>query len=298
MASDGLVMKLWQNIQSEIQQVTESSFQITEKIPVSGGDINQAFRLLGKQKEYLVKINSDEYADMFIQESAGLKALESTNSFIIPKVIIYGVFQDQSYLVLEYLPMHQHGDITDFANALAKLHLTTYSKFGFHKDNYIGKTPQINRLGSNWGEFFAEQRIDFQLDLLQQKHVPNSLIKKGRQMVKNLPNYLNGRQLKPALVHGDLWQGNYAFNQTGLPVIFDPACYYADHEVDLAMLELFGSPGKNFFSAYDRVYKIEEGYSIRRKIYNLYHILNHANLFGGNYVLQSEKIINELEFLY
>lgn len=257
-------MNIWQTIQSEIQQVTESSFLITEKIPVSGGDINQAFRLLGKQKEYFVKLNSDEYADMFIQESAGLRALETTNSFIIPKVILYGVFQDQSYLVLEYLPMHQRGDITDFANALANLHLTTYTKFGFHKDNYIGKTRQINLFGNNWGKFFAEQRIGFQLDLLQHQNVSNSLIKKGWQLVKNLPNYLNGHQLRPALVHGDLWQGNYAFNQAGLPVIFDPACYYADHEVDLAMLELFGSPGREFFAAYERVYKIEEGYSMRR----------------------------------
>lgn len=287
-------MNIWQTIQSEIQQATGTSFLISEKMPVSGGDINQAFRLIGDQKEYFVKLNGNEYADMFIQESTGLKALESANPFIIPKVVLYGVFQDQSYLVLEYIPMHQQGDIADFAIALAKLHLNTHAKFGFYNDNYIGKTPQINPFKNNWGKFFAEQRIGYQLDLLQQQNVAKSLIEKGRQLAKNLPIYLNRHQPKPALVHGDLWQGNYAFNQKGQPMIFDPACYYADHEVDLAMLELFGYPGRAFFDAYSRVHKIEEGYSMRREIYNLYHILNHANLFGGHYFSQSEQIIEKL----
>lgn len=287
-------MNLWQTIESEIQQVAETSFLISKKTPVSGGDINQTFRLSGNQKEYFIKLNTSEYADMFIQESAGLKALQTTNTFIIPKVILYGVYQDQSYLVLEYLPMHQRGDIEDFAGALASLHLNTHKEFGFYGDNYIGKTPQINRFGNNWGKFFAEQRIGFQLELLLQKDACKSMLKKGINLVSNLPDYLNRHKPKPALVHGDLWQGNYAFNQAGQPMIFDPACYYADHEVDLAMLELFGNPGRQFFDAYNRLHKIEEGYSVRREIYNLYHILNHANLFGGNYIFQSEQIIEKL----
>jgi protein-ribulosamine 3-kinase len=287
-------MNIWQTIQSEIQDATQTHFLLSEKIPVSGGDINQAFRLLGDGAEYFVKLNSSKYWDMFVQESVGLKALDITQSMLIPKVILHGVFKGQSYLVLEYIKMQRQGDIRAFATALADLHLTSHSTFGFDNDNHIGTTPQNNRANNNWGEFFAEQRIGFQLKLLQQKNVSQSLLNKGQQLLKKLPNYLNRHQVKPALVHGDLWQGNYAFNQAGVPLIFDPACYYADHEVDLAMLELFGNPGREFFEAYNRVYKIEQGYTERKKIYNLYHILNHANLFGGSYINQSEQIINEL----
>ncbi len=204
------------------------------------------------------------------------------------------MFEDQSYLVLEFIRMHRQGDIVDFAEALASLHLTTQEKFGFNENNYIGRTAQINQFQSDWGEFFAEQRIGYQLELLRQKNVPHSLIKKGLILVQNLPDYLNKHQPKAALVHGDLWQGNYAFNRVGAPVIFDPACYYADHEVDLAMLLLFGDPGQNFFNSYNRVYPIAPGFSSRKKIYNLYHILNHANLFSGSYIAQADQIIVDL----
>ena len=287
-------MNIWQTIQSEIQNATQTPFLLSEKIPLTGGDINQAFRLIGGECEYFVKLNSSAFSDMFIRESSGLKVLENTESFVIPKVIIKGVFENQSYLVLEFISMHRHGDIVDFAEALANFHLTTQEEFGFKENNYIGRTAQENQFRSNWGEFFAEQRIRYQLELLGQKNVPHSLIKKGLKLVQKLPDYLNKHQPKPALVHGDLWQGNYAFNQVGAPVIFDPACYYADHEVDLAMLLLFGHPGQKFFDTYNRFYPIAPGFSSRKKIYNLYHILNHANLFSGSYIAQADQIIVDL----
>lgn len=287
-------MNIWQSIQSEIQDATQTEFNISQKISVTGGDINQAFRLIGNNCEYFVKLNSANNYDMFCQESVGLKALRKSERLKIPQTILYGLFENQSYLVLEYLDLKSNGEMEKFAVALAQLHLNTQNNFGFACDNYIGKTVQINAPRNNWGEFFAEQRIGFQLSLLQQKGVPQSLIKKGQQLVQRLPIYLNKHQPRPALIHGDLWQGNYSFDPSGMPVIYDPACYYADHEVDLAMLELFGNPGPAFFKTYSQTYPIENGYTMRKKIYNLYHILNHANLFGGRYISQSEHMIKGL----
>ena len=205
-----------------------------------------------------------------------------------------------SYLVLPYVRMQQRGNIADFAAALAKMHrqiqtqTPPHRQFGFDHDNYIGKTPQMNQWNNNWGQFFSEQRIGYQLDLLQRQQVSSRLINRGRLLLPKLAEYLNRHDPKPALVHGDLWQGNFSFDHTGEPVIYDPACYYADHEVDLAMLELFGDPGEAFFTAYHRINPIDSGYSKRRKIYNLYHILNHANFFAGSYLEQSARMIDEL----
>ena len=289
-------MNIWQHIQIEIQKTTDRPFTIKSRASVAGGDINQAVKIVGDRVSYFVKLNHDSNRAMFVQESVGLSALRETNSFVVPQVITAGTFNDTDYLILEYIEMKKHGDMKLFAKALASLHLSTVSHFGFSSNNYIGRTSQINTLEKNWGRFFTEHRIAVQLGLLTKKDVSNSLTIKGKELIKKLPSYFSNHKPKPSLVHGDLWQGNYAFDQGGNPTIFDPACYYADHEVDLAMLELFGNPGHEFFETYNQYYKIGEGYSERKKIYNLYHVLNHANMFGGGYVPQTEQMIESILF--
>jgi protein-ribulosamine 3-kinase len=295
-------MTIWQRIESDIQKITGEPFVITHKQPVGGGDINQAFHLSSAQGDYFVKLNSSDFSQMFVFEAQGLEALRQCNVINVPNVVSFGQFERYSYLVLEHVQMSQQGNIRDFGEALANLHLNGREQFGFEQNNFIGRTPQINDWQSDWGRFFTEQRLGYQLSLLEQLHVSPLMIKKGRQLLPKLASYLNRHNPKSALVHGDLWQGNYAFAHTCdgagdnnlKPVIYDPACYYADHEVDLAMLELFGNPGPEFFEAYHQVNPIDSGYSTRKSIYNLYHLLNHATLFGSSYVEQSQSIIEQL----
>jgi protein-ribulosamine 3-kinase len=295
---EGKKLTIWQRIESDIQKITGEPFVITQKQSVSGGDINQAYHLASKQGDYFVKLNSSDFAQMFVAEAQGLDVLRQCDVINVPNVVSYGQFEQYSYLVLQHIQMSQRGNIADFAVALANLHLNRREQFGFEQNNFIGRTPQINDWQSDWGRFFTEQRLGYQLSLLEQLHVSPVMIEKGRQLMPKLASYLNRHNPKPALVHGDLWQGNYAFdcasNNRATPVIYDPACYYADCEVDLAMLELFGNPGLEFFEAYHQVNPIDSGYSKRKPIYNLYHLLNHATLFGSSYVTQSQSIIEQL----
>lgn len=287
-------MTIWQRIESDIQKSTGTAFVAENKRSVSGGDINQAYHLSSNQGDYFVKLNSSDFAQMFASEAQGLDVLRQCNAINVPNVVSFGQFEQFSYLILEYVQMSQHGNIGDFAVALANLHLNGREQFGFDQNNFIGRTAQINDWQSDWGRFFTEQRLGYQLSLLEQLHVSPVMIKKGRQLLPILASYLNQHSPKPALVHGDLWQGNYAFDSNNNPLIYDPACYYADHEVDLAMLELFGNPGPEFFEAYNQINPIDSGYSQRKSIYNLYHLLNHATLFGSSYVDQSQSIIEQL----
>ena len=287
-------MNVWQTIETEISKTIESDFKITYREIVSGGDINESYRISDGDTEYFVKCNDAISTDMFKAEASGLHALQQTNQFKIPKVITYGNFENNCYLVLEYLNFTGSNSLKLFGEKLAKLHTTSLDRFGFSQDNFIGKTKQLNSWSENWGEFFTENRLAFQIDLLKQKgsniHKDGNLI----ELLKILPEFLNSHQPKPSLVHGDLWQGNYGFSENGQPVLYDPACYYADHEVDLAMLELFGNPGLGFFESYKSELEIKPGYSVRKQVYNLYHILNHANLFGGSYEHQADVMIGAI----
>ena len=287
-------MNILKNIEYQISRVSQVEFEIISKNSVAGGDINQAFHLVGRDKSFFVKLNRIDLYDMFLQESISLREIESTGAITTPQVVFVGEHQQYSFLVLEYLSLLQRGNISTFAISLAKMHQTTNCQFGFQANNYIGKTPQINHWNESWGEFFCNQRLEFQIGLLLDKKPTTELFENWKTLKKLLLAYFNNHQPVPALVHGDLWQGNYGFNRAGKPLLYDPACYYGDHEVDLAMLELFADPGKDFFVNYKKIHNVEVGYKFRKKIYNLYHILNHANLFGGSYLAQSYSRISEL----
>jgi protein-ribulosamine 3-kinase len=231
-------MNIFQWLESEITRVTEQPFVITQKQVIGGGDVSQAYHLCGEGADYFVKLNNRVYAGMFENEARGLQTLGQFGSIKVPCVVTFGEFEQYRYLVLQYVQMQKRGDIADFATTLARLHLNTHSQFGFDHDNTIGTTAQINQWQSDWGQFFCEQRLVYQFKLLEQLHISPGLIKKGRLLLPKLSRYLNQHKPKPALVHGDLWTGNFAFDQQGEPLIYDPACYYGDHEVDLAMLAL------------------------------------------------------------
>ena len=285
---------MWNQITKAISEKTGRDFQLVNSRSIGGGCINQAYHLVGEQTEYFVKLNSAVKVEMFSVEALGLEEMYNTQSITIPQPICWGAAENNSYLVLEYYSFGRGSNESWVAmgKQLALLHKKgTSNRFGWQVNNTIGSTPQINDWYDNWADFFAEKRIGYQLRLAN-RHGGN--FRNSQAIVEKIRNYLSTHKPSPALVHGDLWSGNASFTSEGEPIIFDPACYYGDREVDLAMTELFGGFPSAFYQGYQQEYRIDEGYEQRKTIYNLYHILNHFNLFGGGYEYQSQTMINQI----
>jgi len=196
--------------------------------------------------------------------------------------------------VLEYLEMRGNGDGAALGRTLALVHSVRGEFFGWRRDNYIGRTPQPNRRTFSWADFWRDLRLRPQLDLGRKNGLGEGLLRKGERLVESVPRLLAAHAPPASLLHGDLWGGNVGFLASGAPVLFDPAVYWGDRETDLAMTELFGGFPPEFYSAYAEIAPLERGYATRKSLYNLYHVLNHANLFGGAYVAQAERMIERL----
>jgi fructosamine-3-kinase len=212
----------------------------------------------------------------------------------IPKPICTGVSGSSAYIVLEWLDLGRGSSQAwmDMGRNLARMHQYEKSTaFGWERNNTIGSTPQINSWTSNWTEFFTQHRIGYQLELAA---LNGGRFRNGARLLERIPELLAGHEPKPSIVHGDLWSGNAAIMQSGEPVIFDPATYWGDREVDLAMTELFGGFPAEFYRGYEALYPTDAGYKRRKTLYNLYHILNHFNLFGGSYESQANRMIDQL----
>lgn len=284
----------WQALGALLAQQLKLSGGDTEVTPMPGGNINQAFRLELGEARFFVKVNRAELLPMFTAEEAGLDAIRGSRTIRVPEVYMTGCEADCAYIVLEYIELGGRSDAGRLAAALAAMHGNFNGQFGFHCDNTIGSTPQPNRFTDDWVEFWRQHRLGFQLQLAATNGLDASLIDVGYRLAEKLHPFFDGYQPRPSLLHGDLWSGNQGFDVQGNPVIYDPACYYGDHQADLAMMELFGPPGERFFTSYAERFPIDAGYPIRRDLYNLYHILNHANLFGGGYVAQARHMIERL----
>jgi len=186
------------------------------------------------------------------------------------------------------------GSETYLGERLAELHSVQQPFFGWHRDNTIGSTVQKNRRSEDWPSFWNQQRLGFQLQLALQHGYGGRLQQSGQDLQENVASFFTDYQPQPSLLHGDLWAGNAAVDKAGMPIVFDPACYYGDREADIAMTELFGGFSAGFYSAYNASLKLDAGYRVRRDFYNLYHILNHLNLFGGGYLNQAQGLIDRL----
>jgi protein-ribulosamine 3-kinase len=195
---------------------------------------------------------------------------------------------------MQFLPLERAGDFAALGRVLAALHATHGEHHGWRRDNYIGATPQRNRQSESWSSFWREERLLPQLELAGKNGLGMRLVEKGGELIAALPQLLAGHEPAPSLLHGDLWSGNAGFLAGGAPVLFDPAVYYGDREADLAMTELFGGFPRAFYSAYRDIAPPEAGYAVRKTLYNLYHVLNHANLFGGGYPARAETMIEWL----
>lgn len=286
---------MWERITAHISQITGQPFQATERRSLGGGCINSAVALTNGQQTYFVKSNHASQVAMFEAEAAGLQEMVATQTIRVPQPICWGTADTSAYLVLEWLDLggRSGGDAwAIMGRNLAALHrATSTTGFGWKLNNTIGSTPQPNPWTADWLTFWQQHRLHFQFQLANRR---GGFFQKQDQLMAAIPQLLAGHNPQPSLVHGDLWSGNAAITRTGEPVIFDPATYYGDREVDLAMTELFGSFPTDFYHAYHEAFPLKDGYQQRKVLYNLYHVLNHFNLFGSGYNFQANRMIDQL----
>lgn len=286
---------MWDIIESEINKHSTTPFSIGRKQVVTGGCINNAYLLIDHHCQYFVKTNNINQQHMFAAEAKGLEEIIQTNTIKAPRPVCTGIAEQSAYLVMESLVLStQAGNAELLAENLAAMHESHGQQFGWSMDNTIGSTPQINSWTEDWVDFFQNHRLHYQLKLAEQNGGPRKLLDRGDRLLADMAIFFDNHKPQPSLLHGDLWSGNYAYTDDGEPVIFDPAVYYGDREADLAMTELFGGFSADFYAAYSNHYALGNDYAVRKILYNLYHILNHFNLFGGGYGSQAEDMVNRL----
>ncbi len=292
---------LWQTICRDISEASGADFALAGEQAVGGGCINEAVTLSGRDgRRFFVKLNAASGEAMFAAEAEGLDELARANAIRVPAPLCRGVAAGRAYLVLEQLELGgraggSSGSATRvLGEQLAGLHRYSAERFGWHRDNTIGATPQINTPDADWVAFWRAHRLGFQLELAARNGYRGKLLDKGERLLADMEPLFSDVTVLPSLLHGDLWSGNYAVLHTGEPVIFDPAVYYGDREADLAMTELFGGFPADFYAAYRQTWPLDPGYAVRKTFYNLYHILNHLNLFGGGYAAQAERMTDQI----
>lgn len=284
----------WDDIAELVGRATGRPFVLRDRAPVSGGSINAAYRLGDGHRDYFIKLNRDAALPMFQAEAEGLQALREAGGLRVPAVIACEPVGERACLVLEWITLHGRGDWRALGQGLAVQHRNRAERHGWHRDNTIGSTPQPNAPEAEWPVFFARQRLGSQLDLLERRGGHDALVSDGRRLQRQVAAFFDGPLPEPSLLHGDLWSGNVAFDDVGKPVVYDPAVHYGDRECDLAMTELFGRFPQAFYDAYQREWPLDAGYARRRDLYQLYHVLNHLNLFGGMYAGQARQLLATL----
>lgn len=255
---------------------------------VSGGSINRAYKITAGSSDYFLKINASAPPDFFTREAEGLSELKKGGTdLIVPEVIAVEEPSDYhpGFLLMEFIPSSHSGDSFSFGAELAKLHQTKRRRFGFHTDNYIGSLPQKNSDHENWISFFSECRIEAQLKMaIGSGKLKSGILSNWERLLSTFPDMIP--ECSPSLLHGDLWGGNYLFDETGSAVLIDPAVYYGHPEMDLAFSKMFGGFSHDFYRGYESVEPLEPGFEERVPVHNMYPLLVHVNLFGGHYTSQ------------
>ncbi len=252
---------------------------------VSGGDINAAWRVeTTTGQRCFIKWNPRPLPRLFEVEACGLHLLAHAQALRVPRVI--AVIEQPPALVLDWIePGANKSAATEaLGRGLAQQHRSIGATYGLDHDNYIGATPQINTPADAWIEFYRDRRLGEQARLAQARgYLPPDRARRLDRVRANLDRWIDSSKVVPSLLHGDLWGGNHLIDATGQPVLIDPAVYYGDREAEIAFTELFGGFGARFYAAYNEVWPLDRGYADRRDVYNLYHLLNHLNLFGEGY---------------
>jgi protein-ribulosamine 3-kinase len=226
----------------------------------------------------------------------GLERLGRVGAVRVPRLLGQGASGNEAWIELEWLDLHRPDAAADeqLGAALARLHAVTGPSFGLDRDNAIGATAQPNAPSDDWTDFWRVRRLGFQLGLAARNGYGGRLQDRGRRLLDELSAFFTDHRPQPSLLHGDLWAGNHAMLVDGTPVVFDPAVYYGDREADIAMTRLFGGFGPGFYAAYEHAWPLDAGAAVRSDLYNLYHVLNHLNLFGVGYRAQAESMIDRL----
>jgi protein-ribulosamine 3-kinase len=261
---------------------------ITDINAVSGGDINNVYQLHCGNYSYLLKVNDRyNYPDMFAREEEGLSAIRKTNTIAVPDVILQGEFESEGYLILQWVnagPVNIAAS-SELGMQLAQMHKGSNTQFGFYTDNYMGSLIQSNNWYNKWSDFFIEQRLQPMVKMaVDKKELTQTDIYRFDELYKKLPDLFI--EESASLLHGDLWGGNYLINTKGKPYLIDPAVSYGNREFDIAMTTLFGGFDSAFYEAYYQEFPLQLGWQKRLKLWNLYPLLVHVNLFGGMYARQ------------
>lgn len=261
--------------------------RLAEMHPVGGGCINDARRLeLSDGTRLFLKTHPAPPPGMFPAEAEGLAAISAGGAIRVPDVVAV----DERFLVLEYIELGGPSDPGRLGRELAEMHRGLGPGFGFGMNNFIGASPQWNTpYRDSWVDFYRDQRLAPQVRWAREKGL---VLNGADSLMERLGDFFSDYSPLPSVLHGDLWGGNISYDREGNPVLFDPATYFGDREADIAFTELFGGPGPAFYRAYQETWPLDDGYPLRKDIYNLYHLLNHFNLFGGTYASQAQAILN------
>ncbi|MBL8516242.1 MAG: fructosamine kinase family protein [Betaproteobacteria bacterium] len=292
---------------------TGRPFKVESVTPIAGGSPWRALSIdntrTGTPKRIFAKVGSETHLRIFAAEADGLTRLRAATATLrVPTVIACdtldaadgegdeGAETLQAVLLLEWIDLAPLSPPAAalLGHSLADLHSTRGERFGLDRDNFIGATPQRNTQDDDWVRFWQHHRLQPQLALCAKHRYPSRMIDRGERLLADCGAFFRDYRPVPSLLHGDLWAGNVAQDELGLPVIYDPAVYHGDREADIAMTELFGRFPTDFYAAYHNAWPLDVGYGVRKHFYNLYHVLNHANLFAGDYVRRGETMIESL----
>ncbi len=289
-----LTLSLRNSIEKAVAEHSGKEQKIKNTTPVSGGDIHDAYKISTEEATYFLKTSPQPPQNLFKTEFQGLQLLKEQQVISIPEPIAYSQSEKEGYLLMEFVERTPtNPDFWQvFAKAMADLHLCSSTTFGLKEDNYIGPLPQSNTPHDNWSDFFISQRLQPLIKkCIDRKLLTTDFIDKSMQLYSKIPDYFPKE--KPALLHGDLWGGNYLCGTSAQPYLFDPAVYYGHREIDLAMTRLFGGFDRQFYWHYNEYYPLEPDWQKRIRLCQLYPLLVHSLLFGGGYVQQVRSIIEE-----
>lgn len=284
----------WSQVAAALEAAVGGHVDANPTGEVHGGCISESYRWESARGALFVKIGAAEHAGAFEAEAAGLAELADARAVRVPRVFARGRAGPRAFLALEWIDLGTADSRaqSQLGEQLAFQHRVGSPTFGWHRDNTIGSTPQSNATSTDWVAFFRDRRLGFQLDLARRNGHHGRLQERGARLLELMGAFFASYHPVPSLLHGDLWRGNFAADRSGAPVIFDPAVYFGDREADIAMTRLFGGFDHAFYTAYHASWPLDQAAGSRRTLYNLYHVLNHLNLFGGGYREQALSMID------
>ncbi len=283
----------WEEVCIEISKATKYSFKAVKYLPISSGVTGETFQLRTTSESVFLKRIEIDRSNILDAETEGLRTISATNTLRTPSIIATGESTNFAWLALEFIFLTNPNSDSSIkmGENLASMHQFQNNFHGWHATNWIGATRQYNSYEADWPNFFKEFRLLPQLKLALTNNLDSSIFDNGKLLLGELSKFFANYCPSPSLLHGDLWAGNWAADPDGSPIAFDPACYYGDRETDIAMTELFGGFHQNFYTAYNSINPLDKGYIERKSVYNLYHILNHFNIFGASYQQQASDLI-------